>query len=227
MARGSGSGSPAAPKKADAHHHDPSKHFNFLGSPGEHYGKDQMGGPYGDGFMTDEHGNKVPEEEMSAPFIWLVFNFVLLLVILGWKAKPAFEKLAADRHESDQDRARRSREAARAGGQARLEEYESRLAKADAEIKSMVEGMRTDAEADKKRILEAAEKAAAQMKRDAEVRIAAEIENARAVLTREVTLAAASATEKLLREKVTSADQQNMVGTFISGVEAAARKEAR
>jgi F-type H+-transporting ATPase subunit b len=225
---GSGSGSAAAPTP---HHEDPSKHFNFLGSPGEHYGKDHTGGPYGDGFHTDAQGNKVPgEHEMSPAFIWLVLNFVLLLIILMRFGKPAVEKLAADRH--DQIKTALD-EAAKLRSQAakRLEDYESKLAKADAEIKQMIDGMRVDAEADKKRILEAAEKQAAAMKRDAEIRIAAEIENARTVLTREVTLAATAATEKLLREKMTPADQQTVVTTFISGVEAAARaggqKEAR
>ena len=79
--------------------------------------------------------------------------------------------------------------------------------------------MRKDAESDKARILGNAEKQAAQMKRDAELRIAAEIELARAMLTREVTAAAATATEKMLREKMVADDQQKLVGAFITGVQ--------
>jgi F0F1-type ATP synthase membrane subunit b/b' len=79
--------------------------------------------------------------------------------------------------------------------------------------------MRIDAENDKKRILAAAEVQAAQMKKDAEQRIAAEIEAARAMLTREVTAASAAATEKLLREKMTAGDQQNLVNAFITDVQ--------
>ncbi len=207
-------------------HEDPTKHFNFLGSPGEHYGKDVMGGKYGDGVMTDEHGNvmldehgkPVHEEEMSAPFIFMVLNFVLLLIVLAWKGKPAIEKLAADRHDQIKtalEEAARLREQAKK----RLEEYGEKLQAADAEIKAMIEGMRADAEADKKRILEAAERQATQMKHDAESRIAAEIELARTALTREVTAAATQAAEQLLREKTTAADQQKIVTTFIAGVQ--------
>ena len=225
-------GEPASHDPKAEHHHDPTKHFNFLGSPGEHYGKDIMGGKYGDGEMKDEHGNvmlddhgRPYEEEMSAPFIFMVLNFVLLLILLAWKAKPAIEKLAADRH--DQIKTALD-EAAKLRKQAadRLDEYQSKLAKADAEIKAMVEGIRADAEADKKRILEAADRQAAQMKKDADARIAAEIELARTALTREVTYAATAAAEKLLREKMTPADQQQVINTFITGVQAAARKEA-
>ena len=83
--------------------------------------------------------------------------------------------------------------------------------------------MRADADAEKQRILAAAEAQAAQMKRDAEQRIAAEIELARAQLTREVTAAAAAATEKLLREKLTAGDQQQLVSGFIADVQGAAK----
>jgi len=213
---------------------DPSKEFNFLGSPGEHYGKDVMGGKLGDGFMLDEEGRKLVDEEgrpiaeeaMSAPFIFAVLNFVLLLILLAWKGKPIVEKMAADRH--DQIKTALD-EAAKLRKQAadRLEEYASKLAAADAEIKSMLEGMRADAEADKKRILEAAERQATQMKHDADVRIAAEIELARAALTREVTYAATAAAEQLLRDKTTPSDQQQIIGAFITGVQDAASKEAR
>ncbi|MBS1124946.1 MAG: H+transporting two-sector ATPase subunit [Deltaproteobacteria bacterium] len=208
-------------------HHDPSKHFNFLGSPGEHYGKDEFGGKFGDGKMEDLHtGEVVAEEEpMSPPFIYMVLNFAVLFGLLAWKAKPAAQQLAADRH--DQIKVALD-EAAKLRKQAadKLSEYEARLKDADVEITKLVEGMRTDAEADKKRILEAADRQAAQMKRDAEQRIAAEIELARATLTREVTAAAATATERLLRDKMNPADQQKVVGTFIAGVQAAS-KEAR
>jgi len=226
-------GSAAAHDPKAEHHHDPTKHFNFLGSPGEHYGKDIMGGKLGDGKMDDGHGGvmldehgRPYEEEMSAPFIFMVLNFILLLILLAWKAKPAIEKLAADRH--DQIKTALD-EAAKLRTQAadRLAEYQARLAKADSEIKSMIEGMRADAEADKKRILEAADRQAVQMQKDADARIAAEIQLARTALTREVSYAATAAAEKLLKEKMTPADQQQVINTFITGVQAVAQKDVR
>jgi F0F1-type ATP synthase membrane subunit b/b' len=222
-------GSAAAHDPKAEHHEDPSKHFNFLGSPAEHYGKDAAGGPFGDGVNKNPvTGEVIPgeEHEMSAPFIFMVLNFILFLILLAWKAKPAFEKLAADRH--DQIKTALD-EAAKLRKQAadRLEEYQAKLAKADAEIKAMVDGMRADAEADKKRILENADRQAAQLQKDADARIAAEIQIARTTLTREVTYAATAAAEKLLKEKMTPSDQQQVINTFISGVQAAAQKEVR
>jgi F-type H+-transporting ATPase subunit b len=213
---------------------NPAQYFHLWGSPGAHYGKDATGGPLGDGVMTDPHTGEVIldhhgrpfEEPMSPAFIFLVLNFALFLWILARFGGPAFRKLAADRHDQIKtalDEAAKLREAAAA----KLGEYESKLKRADDEITKLVAGMRADAEADQKRILDNAERQAAQMKRDAESRIAAEIEAARAALTREVTAAAAAAAEQLLREKITPADQGRIVASFIADVQGATRTEAR
>ena len=200
-----------------AGHGDPSKHFNFFDFGWS--SKDAMGGKFGDGVQTNpETGASEPEEPMSAPFIFMVLNFIILLAILVSKGGPAARKMAEDRHDQIKNALE---EAAKLRTQAadKLSEYEARLKDADAEIKSMVEGMRKDAELDKQRILDNAERQAVQMKRDAELRIAAEIDNARAMLVREVTAAAAGATEKLLREKLVAADQNKLVASFITDVQ--------
>ena len=215
-------------------HYSPHKHFRFFGSPFGHSDKDAMGGKLGDGEMIDphtgkpifdSHGNKV-EEPMSAPFIFLVLNFVLLFWLVAKFGGRAAKKLAVERHDQIKnalDEAAKLRTQA----QEKLAEYDSKLKRADSEITKLVEGMRADAEADKKRILENAERQAAQLKRDAESRIAAEIESARTALKREVSAAATAAAEKLLREKMTAADQSKVITTFIADVQTAAARETR
>jgi F-type H+-transporting ATPase subunit b len=226
---------PPAADHAQAHgsHYSPHSHFRFFGSPFGHGDKDALGGKLGDGEMIDpatgqpvldSHGNKV-EEPMSAPFIFMVINFALLFWLIAKYGGAAGKKLAVERH--DQIKTALD-EAAKLRTQAKdkLAEYETKLKAADSEITKLVEGMRADAEADKQRILENAERQAAQLKRDAEQRIAAEIESARATLMREVSSAATSAAEKLLREKMTAADQNKVIATFIADVQAVT-KEAR
>jgi F-type H+-transporting ATPase subunit b len=205
--------------------HDHTKHFNWFGM--SFRGKDQYGGKYGDGRMYDHAGNlvvvdkgpPVEAEPMSAPFVFMVLNFVLLLGLLWWKGRPIASSVAVERHDliknALDDAAKLRQQAAD-----KLAEYETKLKDADAEIKAMVEGMRKDAESDKARILANAERQAAQMKKDAEDRIAAEIELARASLTREVTAASALATEKLLRDKMQAGDQAKLVSSFISDLSA-------
>ena len=208
---------------ADEEEPDPSRHFNFFGfQPGhlfDYVGKDEYGGEFGDGKMVDPHTQQVihEEEPASPPFLFMLLNFALLLGILAWKGRPVAQKVAEDRHDlikTALDEAAKLRKQAAA----KLAEYEARLKDADAEIGKLVEGMRVDAENEKRRILAAAEAQAQLMKRDAELRIAAEIELARAQLTREVTAASAAATEKLLRDKLTAGDQQTLVTAFITDV---------
>jgi F-type H+-transporting ATPase subunit b len=202
---------------------DPSRHFNFIGiSPGhlfDYSGKDEFGGPLGDGKMTDPATGRTEHEEepASPPFVFVLINFAILLGILAKWGAPLARKTARERHDlikTALDEAARQRTQAAE----KLAEYEARLKAADAEIKQLVEGMRADAEAEAERIRAAARALAVQMARDAEQRIAAEIELARAQLTREVTAAAAAATEKLLRDKLTAADQQKLVAGFITDV---------
>jgi len=216
-------------------HGDPTQHFNFA-SHWFDYGKyDVYGGKMGDGEMVDAktgevvmdaHGKPAEEEVMSPPFLFMLLNFGLLLLILAKYGGPVAGKLAQERHDQIKtalDEAAKLREQA----QQKLTDYEARIKNVDDEVKKLVDGIRADAEADKARILEAAAAQSAQMKKDAEARIAAEIEFARAALAKEVAMAATGATEKLLREKVTADDQTKLVTTFLTNVQSGGSKEAR
>lgn len=211
-------GSAADPAAGGHHgHHDPSKHFNWFDVG--YKKKDVYGGKLGDGVQGphEEPG----EEGMSAPFALMLLNFGILLVLLAKYAGPAARKMAETR--SDQikgalDEAGKLRAAAAA----KLDEYGAKLTAAEAEMKSMLEGMRADAENERARIMAAAEAQAAAVKRDADLRIAAEIQRARVELAREVAIAATAAAEKMLREKATAADHTRLIDTFVKDVEQAA-----
>jgi F-type H+-transporting ATPase subunit b len=211
-----------------AHHEDPSRHFNFVeGLDLSYKNKDTHGGPLGDGKLGDRPLSKDEAEPvMSPPFVLMVMNFLFLVLILGKFGGPFAKKLARTR--SDQIK-RALDEAAELRDEARqkLDGYNARLAEADAEIKKMIDGMRADAEADKQRVIAAAEVQAAAMKKDAEARIAAEIVLARAVLAREVAAAATAAAESILREKTTPKDQSTLVDAFIADLEKAAPTQKR
>jgi F-type H+-transporting ATPase subunit b len=203
--------------EAQAQPEDVTQHFNYFDI--HYHGRDAWGGELGDGKMVNRETHEMTDEEepMSAPFILMLINFGIFMAILGKYLWPAGKKVAADRH--DQIKSALDEAAAlRAQAANKLAEYETRIKDVDAEIAQLVAGIRADAEADKQRILAAASAQAAQMKRDAELRIAAEVELARAQLTREVTSAASAATEKLLREQTSVDDQRKLVGNFLEGM---------
>lgn len=208
----------AAADHGGGHHEDPSLHYNFFeGLPFGYPNKDALGGPLGDGKMgVGDHAVAVEhEEKMNAPFILMVFNFAILMLLLAKFAGPAARKAAETRSDTIknalEESARLRKEAA-----AKLDEYKTKLADADKQIAKMVEDMRASAEADKARTLAAADAQAAAMKRDAEARIAAEIDRARAMLKQEVAAAAAAAAEKVMRERANASDHTKLVDTFIA-----------
>jgi F-type H+-transporting ATPase subunit b len=195
---------------------DPTEHFNYFNF--SYRGKDEYGGALGDS-REGPTGTEYDEEEpMSAPFVLALVNFALFLFILAKYGGPAAKQLASERHDQIKNALDEAGQL-RAEAETKLADYDKRISGLDAEIATLVAGIRADAEADKARILAAAETQAATMKRDAEQRIAAEIEYARAALRSEVTAAAAKATEQLLRDKLQPADQEKLVNTFIGDVQ--------
>ncbi|MBK9071952.1 MAG: ATP synthase F0 subunit B [Myxococcales bacterium] len=223
---------PAHAVAADPHgeaahhgHHDPSQNFNWVTGGLFGYKKlDAAGGPLGDGKMGEgDHAEPLTggekETPMSAPFIFALVNFAILLWILGAKAWPVVQKLAADRSDgikSALDEARVLREAA----QAKLAEYDAKLAASAADMDKLVADMKADAENEKRRILAAADEQAAAMKKDVEQRIAAEITRARTELQREVAVAAAAAAETMLRSAASAGDQTALVAQFQKDLDA-------
>lgn len=200
----------AAP--GDGHAADPSAHFNWFDFG--YKDKDVYGGPLEPG-----------DQPMSPPFILMLFNFGVVVGILMWKARPAILRYTAKRHESIKsalEEASKLREAARA----KLDEYTTQIERAEKEIEEMVADIRKGAEAEKQRILTEAEAEAEAMKRDAERRIAAEIDRARAELEREVVAAAAAVAERLIRDNATKDDQTQLVDGFIQDVQKQAEHSA-
>jgi F-type H+-transporting ATPase subunit b len=210
------SGEAAASGEAEGghgHHEDPTKTFNFFHF--NYWGKDRYGGPMKDGV---EGPHNTPEEPMSAPFVLMLVNFGLVLLILAKYGAPAARKMAESR--SDQIKhALDEATALRAKAAAKLAEYDARLSAADAEITKMVESMRADAEAEKQRIATAAAALATSLQKDADQRIAAEIERARFELRAEVTAAAMAVAEQLLTAKTTGADQSKLFEQFVGDMQ--------
>lgn len=206
------------------HHEDPSKYFNWFGGIGPNVismpfkHQDVKGGPLGDGKQGDEPlAAGEAEKPMNAPFGLLVLNFGILLLILFKFGLPVARSTAETR--SDQiktalDEAARLREQAKA----KLDEYSSKLKAAEDEITALVTAMRKDAESEKQRVIANAEAQAKTLERDAQERIAAEIERARLELRREVAAAATAAAEQILRERTTAADQGQLVDRFIAEI---------
>ena len=194
------------------HAADPSAHFNWVDFG--YSSKDVNGG-------TLEKG----EEPMSPPFLGMLINFAVVLFILGWKVWPGLQRYTARRHDTIKaalEEAGKLREEARA----KLDQYTAQTERAEREIDQMVADIRAGAEAEKERILADAKAQAEAMKRDAQQRINAEIDRARAELEREVVAAAIAVAERLIRENATKNDQTQLVDGFIQDIQTQADTNA-
>lgn len=159
----------------------------------------------------------------NPPLFFSLLNFAILLGILYKFAGPKVASALRDRHDSIKDaleEGKRLREEA----QQRLAEYGAKIANVDKEMTELMTTIRTQAEAEKARILAQAEKQAAALKQDAEDRIAAEIERSRRILEAEVVNAAVAAAEQIIRDKAGDDDQKRLVDGFLAKVGAPAQK---
>ena len=197
----------------DSPDEDPARYFNY----DKHFFTSG-------GYDVEGHAKGEPDynanEPMSPPFVLALVNFAIFLFLLAKFGSPVARKAAEERHDQIKnalDEAKRLRDEAAD----KVADYDKRIGNLDGEIAKLVAGLRADAEADKARILAAAEAQAVQLKRDAELRIAAEFEYARAGLLRDLTAAATKATAQLLAQKLQPADQEKLVATFIADVHAA------
>ncbi|MEO6950909.1 MAG: ATP synthase F0 subunit B [Polyangia bacterium] len=152
------------------------------------------------------------------PYGWALVNFVVFLGILSrilWKPiKAGF----IERHgkiKNELGEAQRLRKEA----EAQLAEYTRKVAHVDQEVETLLAQLRKEAEADRARIIAAAEDEAKRLKVEADKQIQLEIERARAALRQETVEAALKAAEEILRTRITADDQQKLAERYLVSVE--------
>lgn len=168
---------------------------------------------------VDAHGDTLEpgEETMFPPLALALFNFAVFAALLVWKAGPPIRRYVANRHTTIKEalaEAASLRDAARR----KLEEYTKRAAEADAEVSKLIAELRSDAEAERKRIVDEARAQAETIKRTAEGQIDATLARAKVELEREVVARAIEIAEATLRTTTTAADQSNLINAFIVGI---------
>jgi len=171
-----------------------------------------------DGFL-DVGGriDPVTKEPANPPFVAVLINFSIFVGLLVWKAGPPISKYLGKRHDEIKgalaEAARMQKDAADT-----LADRKAKLGAVDAEVDDLIEGMRSDGESEKKRMVADAETAATALKRDAEGRIAASVTRARLAIEAEVVAAAIDAAEVLIRERSNDDDHNALVESFIESL---------
>ena len=195
---------------AEGHEHHPPKleHYNwFYGFLGEQEGAEPS-------FLWRPKGMPVPFGAMllnSAILYWLLIRFAKKPIANALKSRKA--TILRGMEEAAQ---------MKSDAEARLSDYEQKLATIDQEIERVRGDMRASGESERKRILAEAKEKRARMERDAEILIGQELKAARERLLSEMAHNALQSAENIVRSRVTAADQARIAEEYLAGIKTAA-----
>ena len=199
----------SAPLLADEHEaqHAAAAQGHSDPTPGDHAAP---GGEHAAG----EHGAPALDGgRLAAQF----FNFAALIAILYFAGRKPVSKALLARHEQLKSELAAAADV-RAAAQARLEKQEKRLAALEHEIADIISGVKQEAEAEKARMIAAAEDRSRRIREEATFMIDQQVKEAEVQLRREAARAAVDAAEKVVRANFGAGDQQRLVDTFVADV---------
>jgi F-type H+-transporting ATPase subunit b len=148
---------------------------------------------------------------------WLTLNFLgLVIILVKFLAKPISSALTGRQVQIKEEL--ENLQAKRDEAERSYKEFESRLAGMEKEMEGVVEKAVALAETEKKRILEEAERAAEDIKRQAEAAVMAELVDAKRALRDEVAEQAAAMAEELIVKNLTPKDQVAITEQYLDRV---------
>jgi F-type H+-transporting ATPase subunit b len=150
-------------------------------------------------------------------FIWRCVNFAVMAgLLIYFVRKPIKNGLQGRRAEIE--KALSDATAAREAAEAKVREYQDKLAKAAAEIDTIYAAIRREGELERDRILASAKEMAAKIEQEADSKAASAVARARAELRAEAARLAVELAEELLQKNVTAADQKRLVDEYMQKV---------
>ena len=149
--------------------------------------------------------------------LWRVLNFaVLLIVLIKALAKPIANGLRA-RQQSIKDNFT-DLEERKAEADSAYQAYEEKLASIDQEISDIIQSAVAQGEAEKERIISEANRAAEDIKKQAEMAIQHELTEAKLQLREEVANQAVVMAEELIKKNLQDTDQVKLIEDYLAKV---------
>ena len=158
-------------------------------------------------------GGGIPSEKWW-DLLYRVLNFALLVFGLAYfLRKPIANGLKNRRQgiiEKFEDLESQKAEAERV-----YKEYEAKLSRIDAEVKSIIDSALAQGETEKEKIIEDAKRAAGDIKRQAEMAIQHELAEAKFRLRSEIAEEAVAMAENIIKKNLQGTDQNKMVEQYL------------
>lgn len=163
-----------------------------------------------------EAANPLSHEKVM-DLLWRTTNFIALVIILvKFGSKPIASALGSRRmaivNRFDQLNTRRSEV------EQSYKKYEEKLGRIDQEVQEILTTAKAQAELERQKIIDEATRAAADIKRKAELSVQYEFTQARKMLQDEVAEQASQMAETLIRKNFTDADQSKLVSEYLDKV---------
>lgn len=161
-------------------------------------------------------GGAIPAEKWW-DLLYRVLNFAGLVVLLVYFLRKPLSNALGARRETIRAQLEEL-EAKKAEAERVYKECEAKLAGLETEAKSILAEAVKQGEAEKEKIVAEAERAAGDMKRQAEMAVAHEVAVAKRRLKTEIAEQAALVAEELIKQNLQPADQNAMVATYLDKV---------
>jgi len=158
-------------------------------------------------------GHHVDSGVLLKDFLYRVLNFSLLVAGLAYFVAKPLKNALANRREGIEQELKEAREAAEYA-EKRFAEYDAKLTRAEEEIGQIKADIKQEAELEKQRIIENAEKMAAKIKEDSGKTAENEIEKARLALQQEAAELAVELAGDLLKKNFNREDQARLVEEY-------------
>jgi F-type H+-transporting ATPase subunit b len=158
------------------------------------------------------------EEGASSSLLYSVLNFVLILAVIGYFARKPVAEYLEQRRQGIQ---RNLEDSAKllADAEAKLQDWNQRAGRLDAELAEIRETSRRIAEEEREAILAQARANAERIQHDARVAVDQELLRARRTLAAEAGELAIELAAQLISNQVTDEDQRRLFDEFLSEVE--------
>jgi len=166
---------------------------------------------------AEGHGEHAAAIESPLRLVLSLVNFAILAGVLIKFGGGAVKKGLAARHTQLKTDISQAAEL-KTHAEARYHAQEARLAGLEQEIAALRAKMKAEAEAEKTRLLAAAEERASRVREETRFLLEQQTKEAAQTIRREAAEAAVRLAEEILRRQVGSADQQRLLETFVQDV---------
>ena len=146
-----------------------------------------------------------------------VMNFTALVIILVYFARKPLSEMLNGRIKGIKEELE-GLEAKKKEAEEKLAGYNERIASLEQEAEKIIAEYIAQGEAARKRILEESEKAAEKLEEQAKRNIEHEFQNAKTKLQKDIMEKALAKAEGLIKEKITSTDQDRLVDEYLNKV---------